>query len=84
MNDLKCVFTCTKKQMPNTNDNMLCSSENIGFEPSLSDIAMPVDSNPIVETISNIVIIFCILFYLTNRMVELRFKKILFDMCLIM
>ena len=77
MNDLKCFFTCIKRQMLNRSDNIPCNSNNAVSGLPLSGIAIPVDSIPIVEIISKIVIIFfMLLFFITNRSVDLRFKKI--------
>lgn len=77
MNDLKCFFTCIKRQMLNRSDNILCNSDNAVSGLSPSGIAIPVDSIPIVEIINKIVVIFfMLLFFITNRSVDLKFKKI--------
>lgn len=69
-----------KKQIANTIDNKLCSSEKTEFELIEFDITMPVANKPTVETVSEIVIILFIRFKSTNRTVELKFKFFLFNM----
>ena len=63
--------------MLNRSDNILCNSDNAVSALPPSGIAIPVDSIPIVEIINKIVVIFfMLLFFITNRSVNLKFKKI--------